>query len=219
MRKIRKKFKRPKVSWDSDSIKENKKLSLEYGLRRRKELLISHEILRGFRQRTRQLIAERDEEKENTLTEKLARLGLLTSEKKDLDDVLALTIRNLLDRRLQTIVFRSGLATGPLHARQLITHGHIRIRGRKVKFPSYLVQVAEEKAIELVLPKPGHKKKAPKEKPEAKPAEEKADEEAQEKIEEKAEEKAEEKPAEEKAEKNTEGEQAAENKEEKKGDS
>ena len=158
MRKLRKKFKKPRVSWDSDLIKENKKLSEEYGLRRRKEILIAHEILRGFRQRARHLIAEHDEVKERILLEKLVRAGLLTGTDKELDDILALTIRNVLDRRLQTMVFRKGVATSPIHARQLIVHGHVKISGRKVKFPSYLVSVDEENAIEIVISKPGAKK-------------------------------------------------------------
>ena len=67
MRKLRKKFKKPMVSWESESIKENKVIMSEYGLRRRKEILISHENLRGFRERARQLIAESDENKEKLL--------------------------------------------------------------------------------------------------------------------------------------------------------
>ena len=161
MRKIRKKFKRPKVSWDSDSIKENKAIAAEYGLRRMKEILISHEILRGFRQRARLLIAEKDDEKEKILIEKLGRMGLLVGDGKELDDVLALTVKNVLDRRLQTIIFRMGVATSPIHARQLIVHGHIKIGGRKVAFPSYLVPVAEEKVIEVAGIKPKPKKPAP----------------------------------------------------------
>jgi small subunit ribosomal protein S4 len=170
MRKIRKKFKRPKVSWDSDSIKENKAIAAEYGLRRRKEILISHEILRGFRQRARQLIAEKDEEKEKVLMKKLARIGLLVGSGKELDDVLALTVRNVLDRRLQTVVFRKGVATSLLNARQMIVHGHVKIGGRKVNIPSYLVPVEEEKMIEIAGTKPKPKK------PTARPAEAKAPE-------------------------------------------
>lgn len=170
MRKIRKKFKRPKVSWDSDSIKENKALAAEYGLRRRKEILVSLEILRGFRQRARQLIAEKDEEKEKVLMKRLARIGLLVGSGKELDDVLALTVRNVLDRRLQTIVFRKGVATSLLHARQMIVHGHVKIGGRKVDIPSYLVPVEEEKIIEIVGVKPKPKKPATPP-TEAKPAE------------------------------------------------
>jgi small subunit ribosomal protein S4 len=189
MRKLRKKFKRPKVSWDSDLIKENKQLSDEYGLRRRKEILISHEILRGFRQRARQLIAEKDEGKEKTLMDKLARLGLLTGEGKELDDVLALTVKNVLDRRLQTIIFSKGITTSPKHARQLIVHGHVKIDGRKVKFPSYLVPVDEEKGIEIVAgkPRPKKPKEAPAQKDEGKAAEKASEEKPAAATEEKAE--------------------------------
>jgi small subunit ribosomal protein S4 len=66
-----------------------------------------------------------------------------------LDDVLALTIKDILERRLQTLVYKKGLANTPGHARQLISHGHIAIKGSKVTSPSYLVKKSEEKKIQF----------------------------------------------------------------------
>ncbi|MEM3608734.1 MAG: 30S ribosomal protein S4, partial [Candidatus Bathyarchaeia archaeon] len=63
------------------------------------------------------------------------------------DDVLDLTIEDVLERRLQTIVFRKGLAKTIHQARQLITHGHIAIGKQKVTVPSYLVSKDEEDQI------------------------------------------------------------------------
>lgn len=160
MRRFRRKFKRPKVSWDTDLIKENKRISSEYGLRRREEILRSQEVLRSFRQRARGLIAEKNAGKEKILMDKLRRIGLLTAEKAGLDDVLALSINNVLDRRLQTIVFRKGLAESPLQARQMIVHGHISINGRRTKFPSYIVNVDEENGIVSLTSKPKPAKRA-----------------------------------------------------------
>jgi small subunit ribosomal protein S4 len=147
MRRIRKKFKKPRSPWSITKIKDERKLLNEYGLRRKKEMLIAQEILRNYRQRARVLIAEKDKEKEKILIEKMARIGLLTKKESTLDDILALNITNVLDRRLQTIVFRRGIATSPLHARQLIVHGHVIVAGRRTKFPSYIVPVEEERKI------------------------------------------------------------------------
>jgi len=64
-----------------------------------------------------------------------------------LDDVLDLSIEDILERRLQTIVLRKGLAKSTYQARQLITHGHITIEDRRVTIPSYIVTRKEETQI------------------------------------------------------------------------
>ena len=64
-----------------------------------------------------------------------------------LDDVLDLTIESILERRLQTLVFRKGLAKTIHQSRQLITHGHIAINGKKFFSPSYIVPKNEEDKI------------------------------------------------------------------------
>lgn len=53
----------------------------------------------------------------------------------------------LLERRLDNVVFRLGLAGSRDQARQLVWHGHIRVNGKKVDIPSY--QVDEGSVIEL----------------------------------------------------------------------
>lgn len=52
-----------------------------------------------------------------------------------------------LERRLDNVVFRLGLATSRNQARQLVRHGHIAVNGRRVNIPSYLVNVGDEVAI------------------------------------------------------------------------
>jgi len=46
----------------------------------------------------------------------------------------------LLERRLDNVVYRLGLADSRAQARQLVRHGHIAVNGRKVNIPSYLVK-------------------------------------------------------------------------------
>jgi len=71
------------------------------------------------------------ERTEKELVDKLARIGIITGEP-TLDSVLDLTLENLLERRLQTIVFRKGMAASMHHARQLVTHGHIALEKQTV---------------------------------------------------------------------------------------
>jgi len=49
----------------------------------------------------------------------------------------------LLERRLDNVVYRLGFASSRAQARQFVRHGHIRINGKKVNIPSYLVNVGE----------------------------------------------------------------------------
>ena len=53
----------------------------------------------------------------------------------------------MLERRLDNVIYRTGIAGSRAQARQLVLHGHIRIKGKKVNIPSYLVNVGDE--IEL----------------------------------------------------------------------
>jgi len=50
------------------------------------------------------------------------------------------TLLQLLERRLDNIVYRLGFSTSRAEARQLVRHGHFRVNGRKVDVPSYLVK-------------------------------------------------------------------------------
>jgi small subunit ribosomal protein S4 len=53
----------------------------------------------------------------------------------------------LLERRLDAVIYRAKFATTVFSARQLINHGHVRVNGKKVNIPSYVVQ--EEDSIEI----------------------------------------------------------------------
>jgi small subunit ribosomal protein S4 len=53
----------------------------------------------------------------------------------------------LLERRLDSVIFRAKFVPTPFAARQLVSHGHVSVNGRRVTIPSYLVK--EGDAIEL----------------------------------------------------------------------
>ncbi|MEY2846433.1 MAG: hypothetical protein RL076_1979 [Chloroflexota bacterium] len=53
----------------------------------------------------------------------------------------------LLERRLDNVVYRMGMAMTRQQARQLVTHGHITVNGRKTNIPSYTVRVGDKIAV------------------------------------------------------------------------
>lgn len=53
----------------------------------------------------------------------------------------------MLERRLDNVVYRAGMASSRAQARQFVLHGHVLVNGRKVNIPSYLVSVGEEIAL------------------------------------------------------------------------
>jgi small subunit ribosomal protein S4 len=53
----------------------------------------------------------------------------------------------LLERRLDNVVYRLGIAETRSQARQLVNHGHITVNGRKTNIPSFTVKVGEVIAI------------------------------------------------------------------------
>lgn len=88
------------------------------------------------------------------LIRRLKRYGLMTEEENSLDDILKLTTQRFMERRLQTKVFKQGLAKSIHHARVLIRQRHIRVGKQTVNVPSFLVRTDSEKHIDLALDSP-----------------------------------------------------------------
>merc|ERR1739842_143950 len=68
--------------------------------------------------------------------------------------VLGLKIEDFLERRLQTQVFKLGLAKSIHHARVLIRQRHIRVRKQVVNVPSSIVRLDSQKHIDFSLKSP-----------------------------------------------------------------
>merc|ERR1712083_1095376 len=81
----------------------------------------------------------------NALLRRLVRIGVLDETKMKLDYVLGLKIEDFLERRLQTQVFKLGLAKSIHHARVLIRQRHIRVRKQVVNIPSFVVRLDSQK--------------------------------------------------------------------------
>lgn len=150
----RKKFSTPSHPWQKERIDEEKKILKEYGLRRKYEVWKMDSMLKKFLHRAKTIIGERTAQSEvekKQLLERLYLLGLLKKDSK-VEDVLNLTLKNILERRLQTLVCKKQLAKTMMQARQFITHEHIEVGSRKITTPSYLVSIEEEQKIKLARP-------------------------------------------------------------------
>ena len=150
MKKQRKKYEKPLRPWDKERIEKEKEILKKFGLRRKREIWKAEALLRKFRRMARKLSADKDEKKEKELTGKMVRIGLL-NEGATLDDVLGLTLENIFERRLQTILLKKGFVNTPKQARQFIVHGKVKINNKKIIHPSYLVSKDEEGKIQMSI--------------------------------------------------------------------
>ena len=57
------------------------------------------------------------------------------------------TLLQLLERRMDNVIYRLGLATSRAQARQLVRHGHFLVNGRKVDVPSYSVKAGDQVSV------------------------------------------------------------------------
>lgn len=147
--KTRSKYQGPRHPWNKERIEREKVLTYNYGLTNKKELWKVESKVKTFKDNIKRLIAQTskqaDIEREQLFT-KLRKLGIIGASA-GADDILGLGIETLLERRLQTLVFKQGLARSVKQARQFITHGHILIGDKKVGVPGYIVPVSEESQI------------------------------------------------------------------------
>ncbi len=148
-RKSRKKYNTPPHPWNADRIKEENRLSQKYGLKNKKEVWKAETQVKRYRRDARHLLGlatEQTIKEREQLLSHLRKLGILTEESR-LEDVLDLTVEDVLRRRLQTMVHNKGLATTAKGARQFVIHGHIALDGKKIDSPSYIVKRGEENLI------------------------------------------------------------------------
>ncbi len=128
----------------------------DFGLRNKRELWRYKTMLSQVRGIARSLLGSIGEQRvslEQEYLSKLGRMGVL-SESATIDDVLDLDIRDLLERRLQTMVFRKGLAKTLFQARQFVSHGHITVAGKIISVPGYIVKRDEEEKLKYFSQSP-----------------------------------------------------------------
>ncbi|MCH8022433.1 MAG: 30S ribosomal protein S4 [Thaumarchaeota archaeon] len=150
-KKPSKQYVAPRNPWRADMLVQDLHYLGTFGLRNKRELWRTQTELSRIRKQARQLLAKPQEiriEDEKKFLQFLERRGLI-ADQSSLDDVLILKVEDLLERRLQTMVWRKGLARTPYHARQLVNHSHILVKGRAVTIPSLIVRKEEESTIQV----------------------------------------------------------------------
>ncbi len=155
-RRLKKKFKKPAHPFEKDRILEELEFLGKYGLRNKREFWKSRTMLgrwRNLARQSRTLTKEQAVEVQNTLINKLQRLGILGPEA-EFEDVLLLTVEDVLKRRLQTLVYEKGLAKTIYEARQRIVHNHIQVGNKRINSPSYIVKKEEEDFISFAPSSP-----------------------------------------------------------------
>ncbi|WP_247001267.1 30S ribosomal protein S4 [Halosolutus gelatinilyticus] len=146
-----KQYETPNHPYQGERIASEHSLVDRYGLKNKEELWRAQSQLRSYRREARDLLGQaQDDEtvvrRSEEFLGRLKRVGIL-DEADDLGDVLSLEIEDVLERRLQTVVYRKGLAHTTQQARQFITHGHIVVDGQRHRIPSYVVDVDEEDLV------------------------------------------------------------------------
>ncbi len=148
-RRLKKKYQKPSHPWQLDRIEEEKILVDEYGFKNKRELWKMRAVLKHAADEGKRLIVATGPQaikEEKQLIARLSKYGLVPTTA-TIDNVLGLTLKDILERRLQTQVYKKGLAHTIKQARQLITHNHIQVGGKTINAPSYLVLQAEEATI------------------------------------------------------------------------
>ncbi len=148
----RKTYSTPRHPWEKTRIDEERAVLSKYGLKNKRELWKAQSILDSYRTQARFLQAQLRTGNQVSLAQfqmmikKLNRYRIL-GENATLDDVLSLSLESILERRFQNLVYRKHLASTQKQARQLITHGHILLNGRRVSIPGLMVEATVEDSI------------------------------------------------------------------------
>lgn len=156
IKRQKKKYNTPMHPWSGTRIKEERVLMKNYGLVNKREVWKMNSLLTKFKDQAKTLFAKKGKQAEierEQMINRMKTLGIL-SEETSLDAILSLTIEKILERRLETILVKKGLARSMKQARQFITHNHVSVNGKVINSPSYLVKVEEENTISFALNSP-----------------------------------------------------------------
>ena len=150
-------MKNPKRPYEKERIDNELLLLGTYGLKNKREIWRVQYTLARIRKAARILLTLPENHPKRVfegeaLIKRMIRLGVLKNDQKKLDYVLGLTLKQFLDRRLQTIVFSKSKFASSIHeARTLIFQKRISVnkgnRKQVINIPSYIVRSRNEEHI------------------------------------------------------------------------
>ncbi len=152
-------YKVPRRPFVKARLDQEVQLAGKYGLKNKREIWRVTYTLAKIRKAARELLTldEKDPKRlfeGNALIRRLIRIGVLDKDKNKLDYVLGLKVEDFLERRLQTLVHKLGLAKSIHHARVLIRQRHIRVGKQVVNVPSFVVRLDSQKLIDFAPTSP-----------------------------------------------------------------
>ncbi|MEK6844745.1 MAG: 30S ribosomal protein S4 [Nanoarchaeota archaeon] len=147
MKRKHKLYSNPKKPFDKSRIEEEKKIIEEFGLKNKKEIWKAEAKVKLVREKARKLLKS-SPENQKPLFDQLKSIDIKIN---SLTEAFALNIKSYLGRRLQTIVFKKGLANTIKEARQKIVHRNVLVDQKIINKPSYIVPVKFEDKITLKI--------------------------------------------------------------------
>jgi small subunit ribosomal protein S4 len=149
IKRFKKKYTTPMHPWNATRITLERDIKAKYGVANKTEIWKMESALKSFKDQAKSLLTRQDaqaaKEREQML-KRMASLGLIKMGS-GMDEILGLQLRDIMNRRLQTLVLKKRMARSIRHARQLIVHEHVSVGGKKITSPSYLVLTGEESSI------------------------------------------------------------------------
>jgi small subunit ribosomal protein S4 len=142
-----------KKKWDKNTIVEEAVFVTDYALKNKKEIRKAEALLSKLKTIAKDF-NKTTETKASAgaaqFVNKIKSLGYLNVEATSLDEVLDITLRELFERRLSSVVYKAGLARTPGQARQFVVHGHVTVNGEIVTAPSYPVTVKDAETVAFI---------------------------------------------------------------------
>mmetsp|Transcript_30037 Transcript_30037/g.42223 ORF Transcript_30037/g.42223 Transcript_30037/m.42223 type:complete len:195 (-) Transcript_30037:110-694(-) len=159
LRSASKTAKAPRRPYEKERLDQELKIVGEFGLRNKREVWRVQRVVSKIRGAARQLLTLDEKDPRRlfegaALMRRLHRYGVLDENQNKLDYVLGIKVNDFLERRLQTQVFKLGLAKSIHHARVLIRQRHIRVGKQIVNVPSFMVRVDSQKHIDFAVTSP-----------------------------------------------------------------